>query len=720
MEFKNKHANKVSNPNFKNKANLLNKKSKAVTKLLKGNSNIRKKIIFYKNNKLIISPLNIGLKIKWIKKLPYFKFKQKMAILKKTSNFSKFSVSDKIKNDFRNFNKNKNKKQIILIPFSKLFTSLRNIKLSFIRYYKFQLQQNIFPKIMTKNHRFIKGIKILNSYDHNLIKINNLNTIQGKKESLNGTLIEKLKLNSISSLNKSLTNYPNIKGKLTNLSNNNVGLNKDNFKNNYSPIINSNLKSIIKDGGTFSNLQNNDLLYNLASLKQIKTQKSIESSDYSVRNLYLSQKLDLANSASQSKDMRENLVSKVNLISKYLHGNMGSSYVNNSKFGNSIGSGNFININKFQLNLHNKNENKGNTVKNDLNFVSSKNLLTSIYFDTKSKKALKNIELSKNLNSNRELPLQPNIKMAYYNYITYPYKKRVQNPSILSYYSTWKSGNSVYTILNSAFERMSCLISKPYFYETPNRLTIQLFYYSKNRGKKPRKLLVSSDNSEDMNSNWISIQKQNGKNLKNFVNVTQYDVKPNLSFESSAVNSMPIDKSNKVSVNTWHAMQANKFKNSKVFLIKNQNKFNNLCLLLSKLFNKQVVLDITRIKRPYYDVTILNQIFHKNSQERNSRFVKLISLLLYTLSRKYKWLSSALENKNKFNPLKNNDALRGFKIKLGGRLLSQKIIPRISTKTYNRGKIARGKVHFVNTSRIINKHKRGAYSITITTSSVIF
>jgi hypothetical protein len=300
--------------------------------------------------------------------------------------------------------------------------------------------------------------------------------------------------------------------------------------------------------------------------------------------------------------------------------------------------------------------------------------------------------------------------MAYYNYITYPYKKREKSPSILSNYSTWKSGNSVYTILKYAFERMSCLISKPYFTETPNRLTIQLFYYTKKWEDNPKNLLISSDNYQDINSYWTTFQKQ-------ALTPPHGD-----SNKGGSVKGLPdfINATFKVIKNTNAVIDT--FKNSRgntTFLIKNQNKFKILILLLSKLFNKQVVLELTRIKRPYYDVTVLTQLFHKNSQSRKSRFIKLITLLLYTLSRKYHWASAALQNKTKITQLKSHDALRGFKIKLGGRLLSQKIIPRISSKTYNRGKLARGKVHFVNTSRISSKHKRGAYSITITTSSVI-
>ena len=57
------------------------------------------------------------------------------------------------------------------------------------------------------------------------------------------------------------------------------------------------------------------------------------------------------------------------------------------------------------------------------------------------------------------------------------YKKREKYPSLTSNYFSWKSGNSVYGLLKYAFDRMHCLISKPYYVETPNKIVIHLFYY---------------------------------------------------------------------------------------------------------------------------------------------------------------------------------------------------------------------------------------------------
>jgi hypothetical protein len=40
--------------------------------------------------------------------------------------------------------------------------------------------------------------------------------------------------------------------------------------------------------------------------------------------------------------------------------------------------------------------------------------------------------------------------------------------------------------------------------------------------------------------------------------------------------------------------------------------------------------------------------------------------------------------------------MAGIKIKIGGRLMTQKLIPRISTRIMQRGAIAKGKVSFVD------------------------
>ena len=67
-------------------------------------------------------------------------------------------------------------------------------------------------------------------------------------------------------------------------------------------------------------------------------------------------------------------------------------------------------------------------------------------------------------------------------------------------------------------------------------------------------------------------------------------------------------------------------------------------------------------------------------------------------------------NIRKFKPT----ALVGIRIKLGGRLLSQKIVPRFTTFNKQQGAFARIKSDFTTQSRFTNKSRRGAFSYTVT------
>ena len=57
--------------------------------------------------------------------------------------------------------------------------------------------------------------------------------------------------------------------------------------------------------------------------------------------------------------------------------------------------------------------------------------------------------------------------------------------------------------------------------------------------------------------------------------------------------------------------------------------------------------------------------------------------------------------------------ISGLYIHIGGRLMREPIIPRKTTKKFEKGAIATGKVNFVDTARISKKNKKGAYTIKI-------
>lgn len=72
------------------------------------------------------------------------------------------------------------------------------------------------------------------------------------------------------------------------------------------------------------------------------------------------------------------------------------------------------------------------------------------------------------------------------------------------------------------------------------------------------------------------------------------------------------------------------------------------------------------------------------------------------------------EKTGKVNLVQSN--ISGIKLKLGGRLEKSPIIPRKSSQEVLMGNMSRGSTSFKNMSRLTYKNKRGAYSITVTSS----
>ena len=75
---------------------------------------------------------------------------------------------------------------------------------------------------------------------------------------------------------------------------------------------------------------------------------------------------------------------------------------------------------------------------------------------------------------------------------------------------------------------------------------------------------------------------------------------------------------------------------------------------------------------------------------------------------------------SKFRKSKKLAALTGINLKKGGRLITQPIIPKLTTKIMQIGTINRANTDFVTTSRYTAKSKRGAFSITVTMGHKFF
>jgi len=138
-------------------------------------------------------------------------------------------------------------------------------------------------------------------------------------------------------------------------------------------------------------------------------------------------------------------------------------------------------------------------------------------------------------------------------------------------------------------------------------------------------------------------------------------------------------------------------------------KFESLCNILNYCFNKNVVIDLTRIHYPYNDANILVNMLaimiRKISFRRITR-----KLFKKTIIKNVKKLFYF----NNYNLLPS--FLTGMKIKLGGKVLNFRSKSRNTVKIAEKGSSSIGKVNYTDFARYTNKHKRGSFSISISNS----
>jgi hypothetical protein len=217
---------------------------------------------------------------------------------------------------------------------------------------------------------------------------------------------------------------------------------------------------------------------------------------------------------------------------------------------------------------------------------------------------------------------------------------------------------NIYTFLEYSFLSLSYLISKPIFEFSSNKVIIYLFYYH----IKPRKKIIRYRN------------RYNGLLIKKIIYL-----KNNVSILRNKINKIKLQIISKI---------------------------------LRQFFKKAIELEIVRLYYPFYNTNIFVNLLGKMVNK-----IKLRRILRRFFKK---------ANKKIFNPTKIigkkisklPSFLAGVKIRVAGRLLTQRIIPRKTVKTISKGSLARGKVIFLEKSRFTNKNKRGAFSITVTTGHI--
>jgi hypothetical protein len=248
--------------------------------------------------------------------------------------------------------------------------------------------------------------------------------------------------------------------------------------------------------------------------------------------------------------------------------------------------------------------------------------------------------------------------------------------------------SNIFTLLEYAFKSMSCLISKPQYVETPQKLVIQLFYFfiAPNLPLGPVKANKFKKNFNNLKTSLPIATEVNG-----------------IKIADSCSSNNNLTKMNKDKDKIWA---------EHLLTQKNINKLNKLCTILSKIFNKPVTLDLIPLSVPFFDENIL--VKSLGILSKTVSVVNIINLVFGNII-----LYSKNEASYVYNYSITKSFLSGAKIKIGGRLMTQKVVPRISSRIIQKGSIAPSKVTFSNWSRLTLKNKRGSHSLTVILSQMM-
>lgn len=234
-------------------------------------------------------------------------------------------------------------------------------------------------------------------------------------------------------------------------------------------------------------------------------------------------------------------------------------------------------------------------------------------------------------------------------------------------YNYNKSNNTkiqnIFTLLEYAFKSMSCLISKPVFMETQDNLIINLFYF----------FIPGKMNKIKRFNRYPFGLGQGGDKLP----------------IATSLNGISIPNNNN-NLNLKNNKESNDSLTFKQFLTPyNMNILNKLCTILSNIFKKPVKLDLIALRQPFYDDNILVKVIGIMSKR-----IPVASIFDYIYRNTE--LYSKFKANDQYRYTITRSFLAGIKIKIGGRLMTQKVIPKISSRTMQRGATATGKVSFVD------------------------
>jgi Mitochondrial ribosomal protein (VAR1) len=237
-------------------------------------------------------------------------------------------------------------------------------------------------------------------------------------------------------------------------------------------------------------------------------------------------------------------------------------------------------------------------------------------------------------------------------------------------------------LLTASFKSMFCYISKPVFFITADKVIIQLFYFlfipnilKYKEGIKTHKIYYKNTYS-------FRVKYQQFLSLNSNLKWVLYDL--------AYLNIIEIYP----------------------------EKFRWLCAVLNKLFKRSVELNLIRLHYPYSDSQILVNVLGLLIDKIKFRLIKRKLFSKTIVKHTSTATSSVISAKSKF--INVPSYLSGLSIKIGGRLMTHKLIPKKTVKFFQKGALAKGKVNFLDVGQLTKKNKRGAFTIKVSAGHNLF
>jgi len=142
------------------------------------------------------------------------------------------------------------------------------------------------------------------------------------------------------------------------------------------------------------------------------------------------------------------------------------------------------------------------------------------------------------------------------------------------------------------------------------------------------------------------------------------------------------------------------------------------------LLKTNVQLELVPLKYPYHDSNILAQYLVLNSNKNSYGKLKKRLFRKAVIFKEDQKPSMSDTNLNSemskeeigIKTLGEREIvsrLTGIKIRIGGRLAKQRVVPKRTVKTTYKGRVSNSKTNIVDSSIITSKNKKGAFSIRV-------